>query len=819
MVRGIFAGLIVQAALAVSAPADKRWNCATVWGQCGGKDWTGTRCCSKGSVCIAQNPWYSQCLPRSQTVACKSCPHPTVSMSPASSVSSFTARVTTPVRSAATSSVTYTADDPFTDTETDYFDDGYFTDMEPDPVSSVAPSSVTRSAHGPFTYTKSVPARTAVTTSVRSTVTGTARGSSTKTAPGPVYTSDDDDGDIFDTEPDPFDDFDDSDNTETEPYPSHSTTTRAVTTTARRSSTRSAPAPVYTSDDDDDMTDIDFDPVYDSDDDSYITESYPGRTTTTRAATTTARRSSTRSAPAPVYTSDDDDDMTDIDFDPVYDSDDDSYITESYPGRTTTTRAATTTARRSSTRSAPAPVYTSDDDDTTDVEIDPVYGSDDDSNATDFEPGPYITETKSRPTRTAVTSYVTTYVTSTIAGSVASSFSLPPNCFCTEPARRPVYSSATSSVTSSAPAKASGSAAWKGNPYSGVDIWLNTDYASSIRNRAIPRLAGAMATAAEKVAKTPAFYWMDSLSKTPVMKKMLADIRAANRKGGNYAGQFVVYDLPDRDCAAAASSGEFTIRNDGVAKYKNYIDTIRKIVLAYSDVRIMLIIEPDSLSNMVTNLNIAKCSKAKSAYLEGVNYALRQLNLPNVAMYLDAGHAGWLGWPANQDSAAQLFAKVYKDAGSPSSLRGLVTNVANYNGWDTATPPRYTTGNAIYDEKHYIHALSPLLERHGWAGARFITDQGRAGKQPTGQTSWSHWCNAKGTGFGLRPSANTGDALLDAFVWVKPGGESDGTSKTSSRRYDYHCGFEDALKPAPEAGEWFHEHFVQLLRNANPPFL
>ncbi|KAG6143970.1 hypothetical protein E4U38_003232 [Claviceps purpurea] len=628
-------------------------------------------------------------------------------MSPASSVSSFTARVTTPVRSAATSSVTYTADDPFTDTETDYFDDGYFTDMEPDPVSSVAPSSVTRSAHGPFTYTKSVPARTAVTTSVRSTVTGTARGSSTKTAPGPVYTSDDDDGDIFDTEPDPFDDFDDSDNTETEPYPSHSTTTRAVTTTARRSSTRSAPAPVYTS----------------------------------------------------------------------------------------------------------------DDDDTTDVEIDPVYGSDDDSNATDFEPGPYITETKSRPTRTAVTSYVTTYVTSTIAGSVASSFSLPPNCFCTEPARRPVYSSATSSVTSSAPAKASGSAAWKGNPYSGVDIWLNTDYASSIRNRAIPRLAGAMATAAEKVAKTPAFYWMDSLSKTPVMKKMLADIRAANRKGGNYAGQFVVYDLPDRDCAAAASSGEFTIRNDGVAKYKNYIDTIRKIVLAYSDVRIMLIIEPDSLSNMVTNLNIAKCSKAKSAYLEGVNYALRQLNLPNVAMYLDAGHAGWLGWPANQDSAAQLFAKVYKDAGSPSSLRGLVTNVANYNGWDTATPPRYTKGNAIYDEKHYIHALSPLLERHGWAGARFITDQGRAGRQPTGQTSWSHWCNAKGTGFGLRPSANTGDALLDAFVWVKPGGESDGTSKTSSRRYDYHCGFEDALKPAPEAGEWFHEHFVQLLRNANPPFL
>ncbi|KAG6058273.1 hypothetical protein E4U17_000174 [Claviceps sp. LM77 group G4] len=459
MVRGVFAGFIVQAALAVSAPADKRWNCATVWGQCGGKDWNGTRCCSKGSVCIAQNPWYSQCLPRSQTVACKSCPHPTVSMSPASSVSSFTARVTTPVRSAATSSVTYTADDPSTDTETDYFDDGYFTDMEPDPASSVAPSSATRSARGPFTYTKSGPARTAVTTPVRSTVTGTARGSKTKTAPGPVYTLDDDDGDIFDTEPDPFDDFDDfddSDNTETEAYTSHSTFTRTVTGTAHRSSTRSASAPVYTSDDDD---------------------------------------------------------TTDIDFDPVYDSDDDSYITESYPGHSTTTRAATTTARTSSTRSAHAPVYTSEDDDMTDIDFDPVYGSDDDSDDTDHEPGPddnYITETKPRPTRTAVTSFITTYVTSTVASSVpvASSFSLPPNCFCTEPARRPVYSSATSSATRSAPTKASGSAAWKGNPYSGVDIWLNTDYASSIRKRAIPRLAGAMATAAEKVAKTPAFYWM-----------------------------------------------------------------------------------------------------------------------------------------------------------------------------------------------------------------------------------------------------------------------------------------------------------------------
>lgn len=45
---------------------------------------------------------------------------------------------------------------------------------------------------------------------------------------------------------------------------------------------------------------------------------------------------------------------------------------------------------------------------------------------------------------------------------------------------------------------------------------------------------------------------------------------------------------------------------------------------------------------MVTNLAVSKCSEAQSAYYDGINYALVQLNLPNVAMYIDAGHAGWL---------------------------------------------------------------------------------------------------------------------------------------------------------------------------------
>lgn len=178
------------------------------------------------------------------------------------------------------------------------------------------------------------------------------------------------------------------------------------------------------------------------------------------------------------------------------------------------------------------------------------------------------------------------------------------------------------------------------------------------------------------------------------MAQTLSDIRAANKAGASpaYAGLFVVYDLPDRDCAAAASNGEYSIANGGVANYKAYIDAIRAQLIAFSDIRIILVVEPDSLANLVTNLNVAKCSNAQSAYLECTNYALTQLNLANVAMYLDAGHAGWLGWQANLSPAAQLFASVYKNANSPKAVRGLATNVANYNGWNLTSAPSYTQG-------------------------------------------------------------------------------------------------------------------------------
>ena len=55
-------------------------------------------------------------------------------------------------------------------------------------------------------------------------------------------------------------------------------------------------------------------------------------------------------------------------------------------------------------------------------------------------------------------------------------------------------------------------------------------------------------------------------------------------------------------------------------------------------------IEPDGLANLVTNMGVEKCANAAQAYHESSVYAVSTLNMPNVAIYLDGGHAGWLGW-------------------------------------------------------------------------------------------------------------------------------------------------------------------------------
>ncbi|KKY30972.1 putative exoglucanase 3 precursor [Diaporthe ampelina] len=318
---------------------------------------------------------------------------------------------------------------------------------------------------------------------------------------------------------------------------------------------------------------------------------------------------------------------------------------------------------------------------------------------------------------------------------------------------------------------------------------------------------------AVKVADVGSFVWLDTIANIDRLEPAISDVPCDSILG------VVVYDLPGRDCAAKASNGELAVGE--VDRYKTeYIDPIAAILKANPNTAFALIIEPDSLPNLITNIDLATCQASAAGYREGVEYALSTLNLPNVVQYLDAGHGGWLGWNDNLQPGAEELASVYKAAGSPSQFRGIATNVAGWNSWD-AEPGEFASDpdgqyNAAQNEKKFVELFGAALATAGMPN-HAIVDTGRNGVQGL-REEWGHWCNVDGAGFGLRPSADTGSDLADAFVWVKPGGESDGTSDSSAVRYDSFCGLSDAYKPSPEAGTWNQAYFEMLLQNAKPSF-
>ncbi|KAI1408447.1 glycoside hydrolase family 6 protein [Hypoxylon sp. FL1857] len=351
------------------------------------------------------------------------------------------------------------------------------------------------------------------------------------------------------------------------------------------------------------------------------------------------------------------------------------------------------------------------------------------------------------------------------------------------------------------------------NPFKTYKLAANAFYRDEV-NKAVEAISDATLKAqAAKVADVGSFLWLDSIAN---IAKFDPAVEAVGE--GEILG-LVIYDLPGRDCAAKASNGE--LKYNELDKYKTqYIDPIVAKVKANADTAFALLIEPDSLPNLVTNADKTECSQSKTAYEEGVAYALKSLNLPNVIMYVDAGHGGWLGWDANLKPGAEELAKVYKNAGSPKQVRGYATNIAGWNAWDQepgefadASDAKY---NSCQNEKTYVTKFSDALKTAGFPN-HAIVDTGR--NAVTGlREEWGDWCNVNGAGFGVRPTADTGLELADAFVWGKPGGESDGTSDSSATRYDSFCGKPDAFKPSPEAGEWNQAYFEMLLKNAKPQF-
>ena len=364
------------------------------------------------------------------------------------------------------------------------------------------------------------------------------------------------------------------------------------------------------------------------------------------------------------------------------------------------------------------------------------------------------------------------------------------------------------------PASAHGEASRR-NPFLGVDFFLNPEYVENVE--ATAKAFPAEADAIRKVKQYPTGLWLDSIAQVANIPKWLDQAKKQQEATGKPTlSLYIVYDMPNRDCAAKSSAGELKVSQNGAARYRTeFIDPIAAQFAAHPELPIVVVLEPDSLPNLATNMNLPSCVDAKEVYMDSVVYAVRKLALPNVSIYLDAAHAGWLGWDDNREKAVKVFKKVLKAAGGVDMIRGFATNTSNFNHLTNRDGASLESTNPSYNELIYVKKLAVTLADHGIRDKGFIIDTARNGKGQIRKV-WGHWCNIKGAGLGERPRAAPAP-FIDAYFWVKPPGESDGVSDPKAPRFDPECTSDDSAPGAPQAGQWFQSYFLDLVRNATPP--
>lgn len=353
------------------------------------------------------------------------------------------------------------------------------------------------------------------------------------------------------------------------------------------------------------------------------------------------------------------------------------------------------------------------------------------------------------------------------------------------------------------------------NPFVGARIFVNPDYAKTVE--ALAATHAAEAELIKKMAAIPTAIWLSWIADTKDIPRYLDSALQQQKAGGQpVITTFVIYDLPNRDCNAEASAGELPATPEGEARYqRDYIDPIAAAFAAHPDQRIAVIIEPDSIGNLVTNMENPKCQAAEGIYKRGIAYAISKLSLPNVFLYIDAAHAGWLGWPRNLAKSVPIYKEILAMAGGSDRIRGFATDVSNYDPpKDPSNSPRDPHA-APNDEVGYVTDLTKELNAAGITGKGFVIDTSRDGK-PNVRTSPGNWCNIKGAGLGERPQAAPAP-LVDAYLYIKVPGESDGIADPKAPRFDTNCASDDATPGAPQAGKMFEPYFIDLLKNATPP--
>ncbi len=286
------------------------------------------------------------------------------------------------------------------------------------------------------------------------------------------------------------------------------------------------------------------------------------------------------------------------------------------------------------------------------------------------------------------------------------------------------------------------------NPLASRPLWIEPNTPAG-RQASEWRLSRAGdAALMDRIATRPTSSWFGDWN-TDVRTAVDAKVSQASVVG--QLPVLVAYAIPHRDCGGFSGGG---LVED------TYRAWIRSFSAGIGTRPAAVILEPDALAQLDCLDTVTQRRR-----LDLLREAVGVLDdLPATVVYLDAGHSAW--------KPAGVMAERLRAAGV-SRARGFSLNVSNFM--------------PTSDEVSYGQVVSNLV-----GGAHFVVDTSR-----NAQGSNRNWCNPAGRGLGTPPNTATGVALLDAVLWVKYPGESDGT-----------------CNGGPPAGQWWAEYAIELALRA-----
>ncbi|MFC9132991.1 glycoside hydrolase family 6 protein [Streptomyces sp. NPDC057099] len=291
-------------------------------------------------------------------------------------------------------------------------------------------------------------------------------------------------------------------------------------------------------------------------------------------------------------------------------------------------------------------------------------------------------------------------------------------------------------------------------PKEKAPFWVNPDGTAAQQVAALVKSGKKQeAEQIRKIAEQPVAEWVGPDNP----KEQTQGFTEAADKAGRTA-LLVLYNIPHRDCGQYSQGGAA----DGNA-YRDWLDGV---AAGIGDRSATVILEPDALLHLVDGCTPEQFHEERYDLLKGAVAKLKSLK--NTKVYLDAGNAGW-GHPD------QIFEPLNR-AGIEQA-DGFSVNVSNF----------YATDKSIA----YGKQLSAKV-----GGKHFVIDTSRNGKGPYTQGNPDErWCNPPGRALGETPTTKTADPLVDAYLWVKRPGESDGE-----------------CKGGPKAGQWWSDYALKLTK-------